>query len=148
MKVHLLDVNLLIALAWPSHVHHELAQRWFAAHSRAGWATCPLTQLGLVRISSNPAIIADAVMPGEALALLERIVKLPGHQFWPDELSLYELATREGFALGGHRQLTDAYLLALAVSRGGKLATLDRGLRTLAKPGSRAAQALTVLELS
>lgn len=146
MKAHLLDVNLLIALAWPSHVHHRIAQRWFAAHSRGGWATCPLTQLGLVRISTNPAIIADAVTPRDALALLVQMVKLPGHQFWPDQLSLAEQSLHADFALGGHRQLTDAYLLALAVSKGGRLATLDRGLLSLVKPGSRAAQALTVLE--
>lgn len=146
MKAHLLDVNLLIALAWPSHIHHEVAQRWFATHSRSGWATCPLTQLGLVRISSNPAIVADAVTPLEALALLKEIVNLPGHQFWPDQLSLSDRATCADFALGGHRQLTDAYLLALAMNRGGKLATLDRGVLALAKPGSRAAQAVTVLE--
>ena len=70
MAVALLDINVLVALAWPNHEHHDISHRWFAAHAAAGWATCPLIQCGFVRISSNPKIIANAVKPDDAIALL------------------------------------------------------------------------------
>jgi uncharacterized protein len=127
MTPYLLDTNVLIALAWPNHVHHLEAQAWFARKASAGFRTCPLTQTGFVRISSNPAFTSQAVTPGEALALLERVVRLPGHDFWPDDLSLQD-AVGEIPALTGHRQITDAYLLGLAAARGGILATLDRAI--------------------
>lgn len=133
MKPYLLDVNVLIALTWPSHVHHHQAQKWFAQRRRAGFRTCPLTQTGFVRISSNPHFTPEAVSPKEALALLDRITALPSHAFWPDDLPLKEaLGTDQ--AIVTHRQITDAYLLALARVRGGILATLDRGVLSL--PGS------------
>lgn len=79
--IALLDVNLLVALAWPKHVHHVPALRWFRAHRDDGWATCPLTQTGFVRVSSNRSALPDAKSPQEALQLLRRIVALPGHVF-------------------------------------------------------------------
>ena len=131
MNGYLLDVNVLIALTWPTHVHHETARRWFERKAPSGWATCPITQLGFVRVSSNPGVIRDAVAPGHALAMLERLMDLPGHRFWPDEISLAPSGPFASLALVGHRQLTDAYLLSLAQHREGKLATLDGGLATL-----------------
>jgi toxin-antitoxin system PIN domain toxin len=128
---YLLDVNVLIALTWPTHVHHATARRWFDRESRGGWATCPLTQLGFVRVSSNRAAIRDAVMPGEAVAMLERLTALPGHDFWPDEVAVPFAGPFASLSLVGHRQVTDAYLLALAQHHGGKLATLDRGVPEL-----------------
>ena len=133
MKPYLLDINVLIALAWPSHLHHLQAQRWFAKKRQAGFRTCPLTETGFVRISSNPSFTPDAVSPKQALALLDRITALPGHAFWPDDLPLGE-AIHAGQPVVTHRQITDAYLLALARARGGILATLDRGVSSL--PGS------------
>ena len=130
MKPFLLDTNLLIALAWPNHVHHIEAQRWFAQAKAAGFRTCPITETGFVRISSNPSFTPEAVIPGEALALLERIRSLPGHGFWPDDLPI-DAALKPG-RIVGHRQVTDGYLLALAISHGGILATLDRGAAVLA----------------
>ena len=88
MKPYLLDVNVLIALVWPSHLHHEQAQRWFARRRAAGFRTCPLTQTAFVRISSNPNFTPNAVGPREALALLDRITSMPEHAFWPDDLPL------------------------------------------------------------
>lgn len=129
--VRLLDANLLIALAWPQHVHHALAHAWFARHRVKRWATCPLTQLAFVRISSNPKIIDAAVSPPEAAAMLARIVGLAGHEFWPCDLPVAGLAAYDSPTLHGHRQVTDAYLLALARHHGGRLATLDRGLLEL-----------------
>ncbi len=139
MKPYLLDTNVLIALAWPNHVHHDRAQDWFAEKRRAGFRTCPMTQTGFVRISSNPAFTSQAVTPGEALALLEAVTGLPNHGFWPDDLSLLE-AVKDRPILAGHRQVTDLYLLALASSRKGILASLDRGVVALAQRCSGAAE--------
>ena len=125
MKPYLLDTNVLIALAWPNHVHHRETQIWFEEKGAARFRTCPITQTGFVRISSNPAFTPAAVTPGEALALLERVRHLPGHDFWPDDISLNDALA--GKSLTGHRQITDAYLLALASVHGGVLASLDRG---------------------
>ena len=131
MSCYLLDVNVLIALTWPTHVHHVAARRWFDRESRGGWATCPLTQLGFVRVSSNPSAIRDAVRPAEAVAMLERLKALPGHYFWADEVAVTLAGPFASLSLVGHRQVTDAYLLALAQHHGGKLATLDRGVPEL-----------------
>lgn len=132
MSVYLLDVNVLIALAWPSHVHHGPAHRWFAQARQAGWATCPTTQCGFVRISSNPSIIAEAVSPRHAVELLRRMASLSGHRFWPDDLPLADAPAFRGGHVQGHRQITDAYLLGLAARNDGRLATLDARLVTLA----------------
>lgn len=129
---HLLDVNLLVALAWPSHVHHEVARAWFDSARGSGWATCPLTVLGFVRISSNPRAVGadDVVSPEEALALVSGVTTSDdAHVFWPDDL---ELSSSWSPALVvGHRQVTDAYLARLAQAHGGRLATLDRRLPTV-----------------
>ncbi len=127
MKPYLLDTNVLLALAWPNHVHHPEALAWFREKGAGRFRTCPLTQTGFVRISSNPKFTTEAVSPSEALNLLHKICAIPGHQFWPDDLSLAE-APPALARLAGHRQVTDAYLLALAISHGGILATLDRGI--------------------
>lgn len=131
MTVRLLDVNLLIALAWPDHVHHALAHRWFASTGRKAWATCPLTQLAFVRISSNPKIVSAAVNPREATRLLVSVTAQPGHHFWHDALELSGVPEFSSVALTGHRQVTDAYLIGLARDRKGRLATLDQGLAAL-----------------
>ena len=127
----LLDINVLIALAWPSHVHHRHAQAWFATKRSAGFRTCPLTQLGFVRICSHPVFSKQAVPPRVALTLLDQITALPEHEFWPDGLSLKQAMPPEQPVVG-HRQITDAYLVALAESRGGVVATLDRGMLSVA----------------
>ena len=132
MKTALLDVNILTALLWPAHEHHEVAHRWFSARSSAHWATCTLTQLAFVRISSNPAFSRDALSPIEAVAVLEKNLVHPAHEFWKDNIQVAAAVKGMEQVLLGHRQLTDAYLLALAVRHEGVLATFDRGLRTLA----------------
>src|SRR3954462_7831310 len=85
--ISLLDVNLLVALAWPNHVHHRAALAWFKRNQEAGWATSPLTESGFVRVSSNKTIIPDARSPLETILLLRRIVSLAHHEFWPDDVS-------------------------------------------------------------
>jgi len=132
VKTALLDLNILTALLWPAHEHHDEAHRWFAARGKARWATCPLTQLGFVRIVSNPTFSPDALSPVEALALLADNLTHAGHEFWADSLRVPAAVSAMEPRLQGYRQLTDAYLLALANRRMGVLATFDRGLRTLA----------------
>lgn len=131
MSACLLDINLLIALAWPDHVHHALAHRWFARSGKNAWATCPLTQLGFVRISSNPRIVSAAVSPREATQVLAGITARMGHEFWPDPIEVTAVPEFSSTAFVGHRQVTDAYLIGLARHRKGRLATLDRGLTDL-----------------
>jgi uncharacterized protein len=132
VKAALLDVNILTALLWPAHEHHEVGHRWFGGRVNAPWATCSLTQLGFVRIVSNPAFSRDALSPVEALALLSENLAHPAHEFWSDNprvpAAVKDMETR----LQGYKQLTDAYLLALAHRRKGVLATFDRGMRALA----------------
>jgi hypothetical protein len=132
LKTALLDLNILTALLWPAHEHHGAAHRWFRARGKAGWATCPLTQLGFVRIVSNPAFSRDALSPVEAIALLDENLSHPGHEFWPDNLQLAAGVKQLQAGLHGYRQITDAYLLALASRRKSILATFDRGLKMLA----------------
>jgi uncharacterized protein len=124
MSVYLLDVNVLLALSWSKHTAHTVAQRWFGRNAARGWATCPFVQAGFVRILSNPAFSVHAVSPKEALQALEITTEHPGHQFWPDELGVAEALADS--RLFGHQQVTDAYLLALAIHHKGKLATLDQ----------------------
>jgi toxin-antitoxin system PIN domain toxin len=134
VKTALLDLNILTALLWPAHEHHDVAHRWFGARRNTRWATCSLTQLGFVRLVSNPAFSRDALSPVEALALLAGNLTHPGHELWTDAINMNVPAAVKDMEAGlqGYRQLTDAYLLALAHRRKGVLATFDRGIRTLA----------------
>jgi toxin-antitoxin system PIN domain toxin len=142
----LLDVNVLIALTWPTHVHHEMARRWFDYNAAAGWATCPITQLGFVRVSSNPKITRDAVPPREAVAMLERLVALPGHRFWPDGIAVAASGAFASLSFIGYRQATDAYLLVLAQHHDGRLATLDHGLAELIAERSQRTRWVELIE--
>lgn len=129
--VVLLDVNVLIALTWVEHVHHGDARRWFLARKPQPWATCPITECGYLRITANARrtqAAGDLRQTTESLRLLRAF---PRHQFWPDDVSPVDGHLFE--QLAGHRQVTDAYLLMLAVRQDGVLATFDSGIRTLAQ---------------
>jgi uncharacterized protein len=132
VRTALLDLNILTALLWPAHEHHQVAHRWFSARSGSRWATSSLTQLGFVRIVSNPAFSRDALTPGQAVALLAENLAHPHHEFWTEILQVPDAIREVEAGLQGQRQVTDAYLLALAARRKGVLATFDRGLRSLA----------------
>jgi toxin-antitoxin system PIN domain toxin len=134
----LLDVNVLIALTWPEHNSHAKAARWFAARLGQGWATCPFTQSGFVRILSNPSFSSEALTPTDALDLLGVAMNHPHHEFWADDISFHDAVRNFEERLLGHQQVSDAYLLGLAVYHQAKLATLDTAILTLAKPGSAA----------
>jgi uncharacterized protein len=143
VKTALLDVNILTALLWPAHEHHDAAHRWFQARGQAHWATTPLTQLGFARLASNPAFSRDALSMADAVELLDENLEHAGHEFWPATLPLAEATRDTQTFLQGHGQLTDAYLLALAAERDGVLATFDRGFRILA--GKKLASALEIV---
>jgi len=132
VKPALLDLNVLVALTWPSHIHHKAAHAWLTANRQHTWATCPITQSGLLRISSNPKIIPEAVSPAQALTLLNTLVELPEHQFWPDAVSVTDSPVFQGKTLLGHRQVTDAYLLSLCIHNEGRLVTFDKAIKTMA----------------
>jgi toxin-antitoxin system PIN domain toxin len=143
VKTALLDLNILTALLWPAHEHHDMAHRWFSARAKSPWATCSLTQLGFVRIVSNPAFSRDALSPPGAVALLAANLSHATHEFWTETLPLPAAIKGMQPRLQGYRPLTDAYLLALASHRKGVLATFDRGLRSLA--GDRFDSALEIV---
>ncbi|HCT60576.1 MAG TPA: VapC toxin family PIN domain ribonuclease [Acidobacterium sp.] len=119
---------------WPSHVHHVRAQQWFSEHSRHGWATCPLTQTGFVRIVSNPAFSKSAVTARDAIHVLQENLKHRSHVFWADSVGVNEAASFTHDRLIGHKQVTDAYLIGLAHHHQGRLLTFDRGLGSLLPP--------------
>ena len=131
MTVHLLDVNVLLSLMWPAHQGHQSAHDWFAENARNGWATCPFTQAGCVRILSNPSFSSDFLSLQEAVKLLTANLNHPSHRFWPDDLSFPEAAEPVLKQMQGHQQVTDAYLLGLVLRRKAKLATMDRGVFSL-----------------
>jgi uncharacterized protein len=145
VKGYLLDTNLLIALLWPSHEHHQVAVKWFGRHRGRGWATCPLTQSGFVRIVSNPVFSRDAVQPREAVHVLAANLAATDHSFWADDVPLPEAVAFTGFRLVGHQQVSDAYLLGLAIRKGGMLATLDRHIALLTEPAAPERKALEVV---
>jgi uncharacterized protein len=120
----LLDINVLIALLDADHVHHARARDWLRAHAADGWASCPLTQNGCVRIMSQPAY-PNALPTRAVVERLSRATRHPQHQFWPDDVSLLDPSIVELDRIHGPRQVTDLYLLALAVRHGGTFATLD-----------------------
>ena len=142
----LLDLNVLLALAWPSHLHHAPAHKWFGREGAPSWATCPLTQLGFVRLSSNSAFTSDAVTPTTALAALKSMTVIEAHEFWPDGVDCSTGAFSAGARIIGHRQVSDAYLLSLAQARSGCLATLDKKMHQLLPRGEGASRYLRVIE--
>lgn len=135
----LLDVNVLLALLDPTHAHHEVAHAWFAMAGKS-WASCDLTQNGAMRIMSHPRY-SNAV-PSTALAaeLLAELCGHPGHVFWPADLSLLDSPLIDRDRLLSSGQVTDTYLLALAVQHGGRLATFDKRLVTNAVYGGGTAR--------
>lgn len=125
---YLLDVNVLIALIDSAHVHHLIAHRWFDAVGRQGWATCPITENGVMRIVGSPRYLNSPGTPAAVAASMRSLLAQPGHVFWPDDVSLLDSAKIDSSRLLTSAQVTDSYLLALAQTHGGKLATLDRRL--------------------
>lgn len=133
MTASLLDVNLLIALSDPMHIHADAAHEWFERIGRQAWATCPITENAFVRIISHPRYPNAVADVPAAIEMLRTLVGAPGHTFWADDISLTEVVQHD--AIIANAQLTDIYLLGLAVHHGGKLATLDQRIPARAVPG-------------
>lgn len=138
-RVALLDVNVLVALFDPDHVHHEAAHDWFADTGRAGWATCPRTEAGFVRVLSNAAYRGTVVRAADLADRLRRFCGSSGHVFWPDEVSLLDASLFDLSRVAGHRHVTDICLPGLAHKRRGCLATFDRNIPVTAVKGATAA---------
>jgi toxin-antitoxin system PIN domain toxin len=132
----LLDVNVLVALLDAAHVHHRTASAWLGKHIGAGWASCPLTQNGCLRLLSSPSYPSPLPLM-QVAERLERATADASHRFWPDAISLLDPRRIGWRHLLTGRQLTDAYLLALAVTEGGRFVTLDRGVALAAVGGAR-----------
>jgi toxin-antitoxin system PIN domain toxin len=122
---------MLMALAWPNHLFHEAAHRWFGKQRSDGWATCALTQAAFVRLSAQPAVVKTTITVAQAITLLLDNIAAPEHQYWPATASISEMRPDIRARIMGHNQVMDAILLDLAIRRGGRLATLDRRLRVL-----------------
>jgi uncharacterized protein len=136
----LLDVNALVALAWDSHIHHARVREWFAANASEGWATCPITESGFVRVSTNPKVLSSPIGMADAQRVLTSLRKADGHRFLSDDVSVVD---DDVPTIVGHRQVTDAHLLTLARRRGVRLVTFDAAIISLAQ--GRDVELLTTL---
>ncbi len=143
-RVALLDVNVIVALFDGEHVHHDIAHDWFADERHHGWATTPIVENGALRVLSSPAYHSDAISPTTLRAHLRTFCADGSHIFWPDDVSLLDDGVLAPQATLTHRQLTDVYLLALAVKHHGTLATFDGSIPLAPIKGARRAH-LTVL---
>jgi uncharacterized protein len=133
----LYDLNVLIAILDAEHLHHARAHDWRHQNRADGWATCPLTQNGFLRVVSQPSY-SFPIPIGEAFDHLRDATKTDDHAFWPDDISLLDERLIDRSRVLGPKQLTDIYLLALAVKHGGRLVTFDRAIPTAAVRGARA----------
>lgn len=135
MKRALLDLNVLLALLDGDHVDHTRAVRWLDDEIDGGWASCAITENGFVRIISQPRY-PSPVSPAEAIALLAQATRSDRHAFWPCDLSVLDERAVDRTRVHGPRQVTDAYLLALAVAHGGRFVTFDRSVAQAAVTGA------------
>lgn len=126
----LLDVNALIALVDSDHVGHEAMQKWFLKSHVSGWATCPLTENGMVRVLSQTAYPSGQRSPAEVVQVLTEVKRAFAntYEFWPDDVSITDTTIFNATLIAGTRQVTDVYLLGLASRRGGSIVSFDRSL--------------------
>ncbi len=135
----LLDVNVLIALIDPDHSAHDRAHDWFARQGQSGWATCPITELGAIRIAGAARYSQPPLGCAAVARSVRHICASANHVFWPDDVSLLTSPLVDGSSLLSSHRITDTYLLALAVAHRGVLATFDRRLSPDAVNGGAAA---------
>src|SRR3989442_8098645 len=123
VRIELPDINILLALVDPVHAHHDTASQWFADASQRGWATCPLTENGFIRILASPAYPGVRLAPADTVALLETTLQnhASTHRFWPDSISLRDRTLFRPERILGHQQITDVYLLGLCQRNDGTL---------------------------
>lgn len=143
----LLDVNVLIAMLDQAHPHHEAALAWLDRNIGQGWASCPITQNGCVRIMSQP-IYPGARSPAQIISRLRDAMRHPAHEFWADDLTIADASCVDDTRVHGARQITDVYLLALAFRRGGRLVTFDAGIALSAVRGAKARHLVGLVQAS
>lgn len=143
MTRYLLDVNLFLALLWPRHTSHTAAHAWFARSGHKKWATNPIVQLGVLRLLTNSAVSRGAVSTAAAIDLLREATSHPNHEFWELNRDIPSALGPLASRLRGHRQWTDALLIAEAARHAGVLVTFDGGVRETA--GSEFASSVLVL---
>ena len=134
----LLDVNVLVALFDTLHINHEDAHDWFASHGRRRWATCAITINGCIRILSNADYPSLTATPLQVVQRLRVLCERPNHEFWTENVSPLDQGRFHWENIRGHRQLTDVYLLSLAVARDAQLVTFDRSIPWQAVAGAKA----------
>lgn len=142
MTRYLLDVNVLIALVDPAHVQHDIAHEWFSRVGQKAFATCPITENGLMRIVGHPKYPNSPGPPSAVAPALAAVRALPGHAFWADSISLVDSKFADAYLLSSHSRVIDTYLLAVARANKGRLATLDHRLATEVVPDGRASLTL------
>lgn len=130
---YLLDVNVLLALAWPNHVHHFASRTWFASSHSSGWLTCSITESGFIRVSSNARVTPDARTPAEAALLLHRMCEVSGHRFVVDSVSLADSHIEVGETAHSSAQVTDLHLILLAREADAGFVTFDRQASQMAE---------------
>jgi len=135
MTRYLLDVNVLLAIVWPHHVDHAAAVAWFAEFGHQAWASNPLTQIGVLRLLTNPAVTQSAMTADTALAAVAAATRNQGHEFWPLDFDIAAVLLPMAGKISGHQQWTDALLLSHAMRRHGVLVTFDSALKQLAAGG-------------
>ena len=128
---HLLDANTLIALCWSSHVHHEAAMAWFKRYAKQGWASCAFTQAAFVRVILQPAFSGEPKQANEVIELLARNTTHPQHSYLSIDFDIRAVQAICTGGLLGHRQITDAWLLATAIRHQARLVTFDAGITSL-----------------
>ena len=133
----LLDVNVLLALSWPGHQFHAQVQRWFGRSAAKGWATCPITQAGFVRIISNPAFSSRAVSPAEAIDASRVTMRHPAHQFWADDIPVTDALAALGIRISGHSANHRCLSFGVSGESQRKLATLDKKLAEWAEASGK-----------
>ncbi len=140
----LLDVNVLIALLEPGHEFFQRAQEWFRSSGKDNWGVCPLTEIGFVRITTNPSFFPGPRTHEQATVILAELADRPGYRYWPLTEGWAALTESFGSRITGHQQVTDAYLLGLAIKEDGVLVTFDRGIKYLA--GAEFSRNVLILE--
>ena len=143
-RKHLLDVNVLIALTEPGHDHYQKAQDWFDSYSNEFWGACPSTEAGFLRVTTNPSFRPGPRTLDQAIAIIQALKGHPRYWFWEINRSWVDLTAQFAHRVFSHRQITDAYLLGLAIKEDGVLVSFDRGLKFMA--GAEFARNLLVLE--
>jgi len=134
IRGNLLDLNVLIALADQRHDQHQIARSWFTASGKNNWGVCPLTEAGFMRVTTNPIFRPAPHSFSRAKAILQSLKSLSGYQYWEMKESWVDLTAPFAARIAGHQQVTDAYLLGLAIKEDGWLVTFDKGIRYMAGP--------------